>query len=60
VIVSRVPEEGFAVLEKLVATGDPDVLWIVKQNLTKKRLAGPFPGRVEALRNLLRSEAPST
>jgi hypothetical protein len=52
-IVTRMPNEGFQLLKQLVATRDPDVVWIIKQNLAKKRLARPFAERVEALRALL-------
>lgn len=53
VVVSRVPDEGFQLLARLVPAGDADILWIVRQNLKKKRLAGRFHERVEALQALL-------
>jgi hypothetical protein len=53
VVVSKLPDKGFQFLEKLVASKDPDILRIVKHNLKKKRLAGPFAGQVEALEDLL-------
>ncbi|MBN1215655.1 MAG: hypothetical protein JXA99_09490 [Candidatus Lokiarchaeota archaeon] len=43
------PNEGFEYLEQLINTNDKDVLWIVKENLKKKRLIKNFPKRVEKL-----------
>jgi hypothetical protein len=40
-------------LEQLAASGDRDVRWIVRQNLTKNRLASRFPERVLALQGQL-------
>jgi hypothetical protein len=53
VIVNRMPDEGFQLLSRLAAMRDPDVLWIIKQNLNKKRLAGPFAKQVEDLQAVL-------
>jgi hypothetical protein len=50
VVVRALPEEGFALMAQLVVSGDPDALWIVKQNLKKKRLVRNFPQEVESLR----------
>jgi hypothetical protein len=52
VVTSRLPEEGIRFLKMLVASGDPDTLAVVKQNLRKKRLAGAFAGQVEELEAL--------
>lgn len=53
VVVAAIPEEGFEFMERLVASRDPDVLWIVKQNLKKRRLAGKHPDAVDAIQQLL-------
>jgi hypothetical protein len=49
VVVRALPEEGFAFMAGLVDSGDPDALWIVKQNLKKNRLVKNFPRDVEVL-----------
>jgi hypothetical protein len=38
VAVVAAPEQGKALLEKWAAANDPDAQWIVRENLTKKRL----------------------
>lgn len=40
VAVAAHPEAGAPVFARLAAVDDPDARWIVKENLTKKRLAG--------------------
>jgi hypothetical protein len=47
VVVQALPEEGFQLIHALAATQDKDVLWIVKENLKKKRLTKNFPERVK-------------
>jgi len=54
VVVHALPEEGFAFIERLASSGDPDVVWIVKQNLKKKRLVGNHPEAVDSVQQLLR------
>jgi hypothetical protein len=54
VVVAAAPEEGFRWMTRLAATKDPDVIWILKENLKKSRLADAFPGRVERIQTLLR------
>jgi len=54
VVVAAAPEEGFRWMTRLAATKDPDVTWILKENLKKSRLADAFPGRVERIQTLLR------
>jgi hypothetical protein len=49
VVVCARPHEGFAFMARLVDSGDPDVLWIVKQNLRKNRLLKNFPQEVASL-----------
>lgn len=53
VIVSRAPESGFHLLERLASSRDADIRWIVKQNLSKRRLAGPHTARVKAIKAVL-------
>jgi hypothetical protein len=36
-------------MAELVDSGDPDALWVVKQNLKKRRLARNFPEEVASL-----------
>jgi 3-methyladenine DNA glycosylase AlkC len=50
VVVREVPGEGFHFMEQLVATRDKDIVWIVKQNLRKKRLAENFPEEIAEIR----------
>ena len=49
VVVCAVPEAGFSLLESMVETDDRDVLWILRQNLKKKRLTRIAAAEVEAL-----------
>jgi len=49
VVVAALPEEGFEYMQTLVAKGDPDILWICRENLKKNRLASHFPREVKAL-----------
>lgn len=51
VVVCAIPEEGFAFLAELLESQDPDVLWIIKQNLKKKRLTKAFPDQVQTIRH---------
>jgi hypothetical protein len=43
VFAAHCPAEGFALMEKSAAVRDPDVAWIVRENLKKKRIAKEFP-----------------
>jgi hypothetical protein len=52
VVVVAVPDPGFALLERLAASDDKDVRWIVRENLKKARLK-PWAERVETLQALL-------
>ncbi len=49
VVVCATPEEGFGVVERLIASNDGDQLWIVRENLKKKRLVASYPHQVEAI-----------
>jgi hypothetical protein len=39
VLVAAEPKEGFALLERWAARRDPDLNWVLRENLKKKRLA---------------------
>ncbi len=56
VVIQAAPEEGFRYLSQLAESRDPDVLWIVKQNLKKKRLTKNFPKEVESTKKLLEEQ----
>ena len=60
VVVQAVPDPGFGFMTGLIETRDPDLAWIVKQNLQKNRMLKNFPVQVEAARRLLEQgrEAP--
>lgn len=47
VAVVALPEEGRAFMEKWFASQDEDILWIMKENLKKKRLSRMDPAWVE-------------
>ncbi len=53
VFVEKCPGEGFELLEKAAAWKDPDIRWIVKENLKKKRLSANYPEEVERLSRLV-------
>jgi hypothetical protein len=54
VIVRAVPREGFEYMLRLAEKQDVDILWIVKENLKKKRLLNNFPEEVASIKNLLK------
>jgi hypothetical protein len=39
VVTAALPEEGFSLMERLAALPDPDVIWIVRENIKHKRLS---------------------
>jgi len=41
-------------MHKLAATKDPDVKWIIKENLKKNRLVKNFPKEVESITSSLK------
>jgi hypothetical protein len=47
VAVAALPEEGKKMMEKWLADDDKAVIWIMKENLRKKRLARVDAGWVE-------------
>jgi hypothetical protein len=53
VVVQATPEAGFAFLRGLAATPDPDVRWIVRENLKKSRLVKYFPEEVAGVKRML-------
>ncbi len=53
VVAAAAPAEGFRLLRDLAASRDPDVRWILRENLKKKRLARADPSQVRALARLM-------
>jgi hypothetical protein len=53
VAVAALPAEGFDRLGRWAASDDPDVRWVVRENLKKARLSRADAGRVAALRTAL-------
>lgn len=52
VVVAAAPERGFERMAAWAAWRDPDVAWMLRENLKKKRL-GPWADRCEQVRALL-------
>ena len=48
VVTAAAPEAGFHLMEELAALPDADVVWIIRENLKKKRLQ-PFSDRLETI-----------
>ena len=53
VVVAAAPREGFAYLTATTQVSDPDIRWILRENLGKARLVKRFPAEVATLRGLL-------
>lgn len=54
VVICALPkEEGFGYMYQLMDSQDVDILWIVRQNLRKKRLIKNFPDEVASIKELL-------
>jgi hypothetical protein len=53
VVVQALPQAGFELLAGLAVSADPDVRWVVKQNLKKNRLVKHFPAEIDATMDLL-------
>jgi len=53
VVVCEIPETGFKFMHELVNSTDPDIRWIVTDNLKKNRLIKDFPEQVELLKKQL-------
>jgi hypothetical protein len=47
-VVVVLPERGFELIDAMIYSQDPDLLWIAKSNLKKNRLLKRFPEQVEA------------
>jgi hypothetical protein len=52
VLVAALPEQGFEMLERWARITDPDIAWILKENLKKKRLA-EYAARLKRIGALL-------
>ncbi len=57
VVTAATPEEGFALMRECAAWGDADVLWVLRENLKKRRMA-KFPEHVDGLARLLNMPPP--
>jgi len=57
VITAALLQKGFQVLRKLTASGDRDLLWIVKNNLKKNRLVKHFPDEVDRCQEVIKQDA---
>lgn len=54
VVVQAIPEEGFGYIRYLIGINDPDIKFIVRENLKKNRLKKNFPKEVTTLNKLLK------
>lgn len=52
VAAAALPEAGFALLRECASWGDPDITWIIRENLKKKRLL-KFPEQTAYLSKML-------
>ncbi|MFO7323871.1 MAG: hypothetical protein DIU68_019250 [Chloroflexota bacterium] len=52
VVTAASPETGFHLMEELAALPDPDIVWIVRENMKKKRLE-PWQDRLTTLETAL-------
>lgn len=52
VVAAAAPEQGFALMQECAAWRDPDINWVLRENLKKKRLA-KFGEQTEKLSRLL-------
>lgn len=53
VVVQATPISGFNYMEQLAKSKDKDVIWIVKNNLSKNRLIKNFPNEVNQIKTLI-------
>jgi hypothetical protein len=58
VFVAALPGEGFALLRKTAALRDPDVAWVVKENLKKKRISDEWPKECADVMSTLTASQP--
>jgi hypothetical protein len=52
VVVAAAPEVGFPLMRVWAAWDDPDVTWVLRENLKKKRLA-QWPERITEIQDIL-------
>lgn len=52
VVTAASPETGFHLMEELAALPDPDIIWVVRENMKKKRLQ-PWQDRLNTLETAL-------
>jgi hypothetical protein len=52
VVTAATPEKGFALMRQCASWGDPDINWVLRENLKKKRLA-KFAEHAEKLARML-------
>ena len=53
VFAAKSPAEGFTLLRKSAAVRDPDIAWIIRENLKKKRLGDRYAKEVEQVQAIL-------
>jgi hypothetical protein len=53
VVVCAIPKEGFEYMQRIAASHDNDVLWVIRENLKKNRLERNFPDEVAIARKIL-------
>ncbi len=53
VFVEKSPGPGFVLMRKFAAIRDPDIAWIIRENLKKKRLTGKFASEVRQVEAIL-------
>lgn len=53
VVIVPMPKEGFEYMRQLLPMNDPDINWIVRENLKKNRLLKNFPTDVNSIKSLL-------
>ena len=53
VFTAHSPLEGFTLMRRSAAVRDPDMAWIIRENLTKKRLTAPYPEDVKKVQIIL-------
>jgi hypothetical protein len=52
VVICAIPKEGFEYMKQIIDSQDPDVLWVIKENLKKSRLIKNFPNEVATIKKL--------
>jgi hypothetical protein len=55
VAVAALPDDGLRRLDRFMDSDDPDVLWVMRENLKKKRLAAVAGNRLERWKKLVSS-----